>query len=143
MCIRDRRIVGANQTAEWGYPTFNAWVANTEFAAAHKDELVAFAKTMDAANQAYLADPAAWTADNASVKAIASLTGATAEQIPEVLTGYTFIPLKDQLSEKWLGSAAAKMKATAEFLKTAGRIDTVADDYSAFVNTSIAEAAVQ
>ena len=45
-------------------------------------------------------------------------------QIPEVLTGYTFIPLKDQLSEKWLGSAAAKMKATAEFLKTAGRIDT-------------------
>ena len=138
-----KRIVGANETAEWGYPTFNAWVANTEFAASHKDELVAFAKTMDAANQAYLADPAAWTADNDSVKAIAAVTGATAEQIPEILTGYTFIPLKDQLSDKWLGGAAAKMKATADFLKAAGRIDTVAGDYSAFVHTSIAEAAIQ
>ena len=33
------------------------------------------------------------------------------------------------------------MKATADFLKAAGRIDTAADDYGAFVNTSIAEAA--
>ena len=137
------RIVGANQTAEWGYPTFNAWVANTEFATAHKAELVAFAKAMDAANMAYLKDPTAWTADNESVKAIANLTGAAPDQVPEIMTGYTFIPLKDQISDKWLGNAAAVMKATAEFLKTAGRIDNVADDYSRFVNTSIAEEALK
>lgn len=132
------RIIGADQTAEWGYPTFNAWVVNTEFAAAHKDEMVAFAKEMDAANQAYLADPAAWTADNESVKAIADLTGAGADQIPEILKGYTFVPLADQNGDAWLGNAANIMKSTAEFLKSAGRIDTVADDYSAFVNTEIA-----
>lgn len=132
------RIIGADQTAEWGYPTFNAWVVNSEFAAAHKDEMVAFAKEMDAANQAYLADPAAWTADNESVKAIADLTGAGADQIPEILKGYTFVPLADQNGDAWLGNAANIMKSTAEFLKSAGRIDTVADDYSAFVNTEIA-----
>lgn len=137
------RIVSANQTAEWGYPTFNAWVVNSEFAAAHKDEMVAFAKTMDAANQAYLADPAAWTADNASVKAIADITGAGADQIPEILKGYTFVPLADQLGDTWLGNAANIMKSTAEFLKAAGRIDTVADDYSTFVNTEIAAEAVK
>ena len=137
------RIVGADKTAEWGYPTFNGWVANTEFAAAHHDELVAFAKVMNEANMAYLNDKAGWTADNDSVKAIAAVTGATAEQIPEILTGYTFIPLADQLSPQWPGNSAAAMKATAEFLKAAGRIDTVADDYSGFVNTSIAEDALK
>lgn len=137
------RIVGANQVAEWGYPTFNAWVVNTEFAAANKDAMVAFAKAMDAANQAYLADPAAWTADNASVKAIADLTGAGADQIPEILKGYTFVPLADQIGDTWLGNAANVMKSTAEFLKSAGRIDTVVDDYSAFVNTEIAAQAIK
>lgn len=132
------RIVGGNQTAEWGYPTFNAWVVDSEFAATHKDEMVAFAKTMNAANQAYLADPAAWTADNASVKAIADLTGAGADQIPEILKGYIFVPLADQVGDKWLGNAANIMKSTADFLKSAGRIDTVKEDYSAFVNTEIA-----
>lgn len=137
------RIVGADQTADWGYPTFNAWVVNTEFAASHKDQLVAFAKAVDQINMAYLNDKAGWTADNANVKAIAAATGAEAAQVPDVLTGYTFVPLKDQLSDKWLGGAAKSMKATAEFLKGAGRIDTVADDYSGFVDTSILEAAVK
>jgi taurine transport system substrate-binding protein len=137
------RIVGANQTAEWGYPTFNAWVVNTEFAAENLTAMAEFAKVMDAANQAYLADPAAWTADNASVMAIADLTGAGADQIPEILKGYTFIPLADQVGDTWLGNAASVMKSTAEFLKTAGRIDAVADDYSPFVNTAIAAEALK
>ncbi|SNR61969.1 ABC transporter substrate-binding protein [Paracoccus sediminis] len=137
------RIVGADETAEWGYPTFNAWVVNTEFAAQNRDQVVAFAKVMDQANQAYLTDPAAWTADNESVRAIAEVTGAPADQIPEILRGYTFIPLADQVGETWLGNAANIMKSKAEFLQSAGRIDTVADDYSAFVNTDIAAEAVK
>jgi len=137
------RILGANQTAEWGYPTFNAWVVDAEFAAANKEQMVAFAKVMNEANMAYVADPAAWTADNASVKAIAEVTGAGADQIPEILRGYTFVPLADQLGETWLGNAANVMKSTAEFLKAAGRIDTVAEDYSAFVNTEIAAEAAK
>lgn len=134
-------ILGADQTAAWGYPTFDGWVVNTEFAAANPDAMVAFAKTMNEANMAYLADPAAWTADSAPVKTIAEVTGADPAQVPNILKGFTFIPLSDQLSATWLGGAAATMKTTADFLVKAGRIDGAADDYSAFVTTTIAEAA--
>lgn len=134
-------IVGADQTAEWGFPTFDGWVVNTEFAAANADAMVAFAKTMNEANMAYLADPAAWTADSDPVKKIAEMTGADPAQVPGILKGFTFIPLADQLGDAWLGGAAANMKTTADFLVNAGRIDAAGDDYSGFVNTAIAEAA--
>ncbi len=134
-------IVGADQTAAWGFPTFDGWVVNSEFAAANADAMVAFAKTMNEANAAYLADPAAWTADSAPVLKIAEVTGAAADQVPSILKGFTFIPLADQLAPNWLGGAAANMKTTADFLVTAGRIDAAIEDYSPFVNTAIAEAA--
>lgn len=134
-------IVGADQTAKWGYPTFDGWVVNTEFAAANADKMAAFAKVMNEANQAYLSNPDAWTADSAEVKTIAEVTGADPAQVPDILKGFTFIPLADQLGDAWLGGAVANMKTTADFLVKAGRIDAAIDDYSAYVNTSIAEAA--
>lgn len=134
-------IVGADQTAAWGFPTFDGWVVNKEFAAANADAMVAFAKTMNEANMAYLADPAAWTADSDPVKKIAEVTGAAADQVPGILKGFTFIPLADQLGPTWLGGAGANMKTTADFLVKAGRIDAAVEDYSGFVNTAIAEAA--
>lgn len=137
------RLLGAGDAAEWGYPTFNAWVADTEFAAENAEALAAFAGAMDAANQAYLDDPAAWTAESEPVLAIANLTGAEPDQIPVILEGFSFVPLSEQLSGPWLTDAATIMQSTAEFLKAAGRIDSTADDYSAFVNTDIAETAVK
>jgi taurine transport system substrate-binding protein len=134
-------IVGADQTAAWGFPTFDGWVVNSEFAAANADAMVAFAKTMNEANMAYLADPAAWTADSDPVKKIAEMTGADPAQVPNILKGFTFIPLADQMNDTWLGGAAANMKTTADFLVKAGRIDAAVDDYAGFVNTAIAEAA--
>lgn len=134
-------IVGADQTAAWGFPTFDGWVVNAEFAAANPDQMVAFARTMNEANMAYLADPAAWTADSAPVMKIAEVTGAAADQVPSILKGFTFIPLADQLAPNWLGGAAANMKTTADFLVKAGRIDAAVEDYAPFVTTAIAEAA--
>ncbi|MDQ0333242.1 taurine ABC transporter substrate-binding protein [Mesorhizobium hungaricum] len=138
-----KRIVSAKDTAEWGYPTFNAWTVNSDFLASHEKEVVAFAKAMNAANMAYLKDPAAWTPENEKVKQIASVTGATAEQIPDILKGYTFIPLQEQVTAKWLGNAPMALKATADFLKSAGRIDATADDYSKFVTSTIAQEAAK
>lgn len=136
-------IVGADQTAAWGYPTFDGWVVNRAFADANADAMVAFAKVMNEANMAYLADPAAWTADSAAVKTIAEVTGAAPDQVPGILKGFTFIPLADQMGPTWLGGAAANMKTTADFLVKAGRIDAAVDDYAGFVGTAIAEAAAK
>ncbi len=135
------RIIGADVIAGWGYPTFDAWVVNPDFAAANADSLAAFAKVFDEANAAYLADPSAWTPDSDAVKKLVEMTGAAADQVPGILKGFVFVPLKDQTSAALLGSAPTILKDTAEFLKAAGRIDSVADDYSSFVNLSVIEAA--
>ncbi|TFF17849.1 taurine ABC transporter substrate-binding protein [Jiella endophytica] len=136
------RLVGADKTAEWGYPTFDAWVVNKDFAESHKEAMIAFTKTMAEANGDYLADPSKWTADSEPVKTIAERTGAAPDQVPAVLAGYTFLPLKEQIDSGWLGEkGAAAVKSTAEFLQSAGRIDGAADDYSASVTEEYAKAA--
>lgn len=136
-------VIGADQTAEWGFPTYDGWVVNKAFAEANTDKVVAFLKAVDKVNGMYLANPSAWTADSAEVKALASATGADPAQVPGILEGFTFLPIADQTGEAWLGSAAPKIKVTAEFLKGAGRIDATLDDYSGFVNPAYAAAAAQ
>ncbi|MBK6465820.1 MAG: ABC transporter substrate-binding protein [Rhodobacter sp.] len=134
-------IIGADQTAAWGFPTFDGWVVNREYGEANADKIVAFLKAVDGVNAAYLADPAAWTVDSAEVQALAAATGADPAQVPVIMEGFTFLPMSVQVEATWLGGAAATVKGTADFLKAAGRIDTVGDDYSGFVNSSYAEAA--
>ncbi|MGL4320887.1 MAG: ABC transporter substrate-binding protein [Paracoccaceae bacterium] len=136
-------IIGADEVAGWGFPTYDGWVANTAWAQENKDAVVAFLKEIDKVNAAYLADPAAWTAESAEVQAIAAATGADPAQVPDILKGFTFLPMAEQTSATWLGGAAPILKSTADFLKAAGRIDTVVDDYSAFVNPEFAAAASQ
>ena len=135
-------LVGADETAEWGFPTFDGWVVNAEFAKENKEAVAAFIRTVNDANMAYLQDPSAWTADSEPVKTIADYTGADPAQVPQILEGYTFMPISEQVAPEWLGGGLADaMKATAKFLKDAGRIDSVADDYSPFVTDEYAKAA--
>ncbi len=136
-------VIGADKVASWGFPTYDGWVVNGAWGKAHKAEVVAFLKEIDKVNKSYLANPAAWTADSAEVKALAAATGADAAQVPDILKGFTFLPMSDQISATWLGGAAPIIKSTAEFLKSAGRIDTVAADYSAFVNPEFATEAAK
>ena len=136
-------ILGADKVAEWGFPTFDGWVVGTEFGQAHKAEVVAFLKEVDKVNAAYLANPDAWNVDSPEVKALAAATGADPAQVPVILKGFTFLPLSVQITDTWLGGAAKTVKGTADFLKAAGRIDTVGDDYSAFVNPEFAIEAVK
>ena len=136
-------VIGADEVAAWGFPTYDGWVVNGAWGQAHKAEVVAFLKEIDKVNKSYLADPAAWTADSAEVKALAAATGADPAQVPDILKGFTFLPMADQISETWLGGAAPKIKSTADFLKTAGRIDATLDDYTKFVNPEFAAEAAK
>ncbi len=137
------RMIDAGTIATWGFPTFDGWVVDRAFAAENPDFMTGFIQTMAAANQAYLDDPSAWTAESAPVQSIAAATGAAAEQVPQILDGFVFLPLEDQVSETWLGGTAPQaMKATAEFLQAAGRIDSARDDYGPFVNVDLANGAL-
>jgi len=139
-----KRLVGADQVAEWGYPTFNVWVVNKKFGAANKASLIAFMKAVDVVNLDYLKNKAAWTADSAKVKSIAVQTGADPKDVPVTLEGYKFLTLAEQLEPAWMGGGISKaVKVTAAFLKSAGRIDRVIDDYSKSVNIDYLKAAVR
>jgi len=130
------RLVGADEVAAWGYPTFNAWVVNPAFAQSQKLSLIALMRAVDEANRDYLQDPAAWHTGSDNVKAIAAATGADTSQVPELLTGYVFLPLAVQGQKEWLGGELAKnIKTTAEFLKSAGRLGQTIDDYASVITT--------
>lgn len=138
---KGKLLVGADQVADWGYPTFDAWVVDKAFAAKNAAGLAGFAKVVEEANQSYLANPASYTASSAPVKAIAEATGATPDQVPTILEGYRFLSLAQQA--EFLAKAPAVMRITADFLKQAGRIDRVTADYAPFVNTTVIKQAAQ
>lgn len=134
------RLAGSDEVATWGYPTFNGWVVNTRFAAENAAELSAFIETMNEANMAFMNNQEAWTLDSTPVQAIAARTGAQPDQVLASLEGFEFLPAEEQAS--WLIDVAPKaLEDTAEFLKSVGRIDSVAEDYSQYVNPKFAKAA--
>lgn len=137
-----KQIIHAGEVT--GKPTYDGWVVNREFGAANPEFMTAFLKTLEAANAAYKANPAAWTADSAAIKEIAKNTGAPAAEVPAALTGYGFPTLAEMASEAWLGGSNQKnMLATAKFLAANKRIDAPLDDYSKFVNADYLKAAMK
>lgn len=68
------------------------------------------------------------------------LTGATPQEIPNVLAGSGFLSAADQI--KTLGQPTAKALAdTSAFLKEQGRIDEVLPDYAGYTTSKYVEAA--
>lgn len=132
----------AGDVGKAGYPTFNGWVVNTKFAAENRAGMIGFIKVMNEINAAYTKNKSLWSADSAPVKAIAARLGTTPKEIVADLEGATYPDGEEQLSAEWLGGGAAKaLKSTADFLKSAGRINTVADSYAKYVNADLAKTA--
>ena len=130
-----RRLTDAGEAAGWGYPTFDGWVVASDFAEENPDFLKAFVGVLEEVNAQYIDAPGSFSPESEAVQKIAAQTGAEADQVPGILEGFTFLTKADMASETWLGGAAPEaMRSTAQFLKDAGRIDSVADDYSTFVN---------
>lgn len=135
-------LADSADVAEWGGPTFDAWIVRKDFAEANPDVVTAFVKTTGDAYSAYLADPAAWSANSDAAKKIAELSGAKPEDVPALLKGYVFPSLEDQASEAFLGGGTTEaVAATAAFLVEQGRIPAALPDYAPYVTTKFVEAA--
>ena len=103
-----------------------------------------FVKVTADAYADYAKNGASWTASSPQVAAIAKLTGAKPDEIPELLKGNKFPLLADQLSEALLGGGSVEaLVATATFLKEQGRIDAVLTDYGPYVSRVPAEQAAK
>lgn len=135
-------IVDSAKVAEWGAPTFDAWIARSDFSEKNPDAVTGFVKVTGEAYADFLKDPAAWSASSEPAAKIAKLTGAKQDDVPLLLKGYVFPSLADQASEKFLGGATAKAIAqTSEFLKEQGKIDAVLPDYGKYVSAKYVSAA--
>jgi taurine transport system substrate-binding protein len=118
-----------------GEATFDGFVVNKEFAKANSSFLIDFVRILAAADQSYRANKDRWTADSPQVKAVADVTGANAQDVPEGIALYSFPTVEEQLSTRWLGGgidsgAAKSLASTAAFLKGQGAIQTLLSDYS-------------
>lgn len=127
-------VVDSAKVAEWGAPTFDAWIVRTDFAEKHPDAVRDFAKVTGKAYAAFLADPAAWSVSSPEAGKIANITGAKLDDVPLLLKGYVFPTLEQQASDSFLGGETVKaVAATSEFLKEQGKIDAVLPDYGKYV----------
>lgn len=136
-------VVDSAKVAEWGAPTFDAWIARSDFAAENPAAVTGFVKVTGDAYADFLKAPEAWNTSSKQAAKVAKLTGAKLEDVPLLLKGYVFPPLADQASDAYLGGATIKaITATSEFLKEQGKIDAVLPDYAKYVSAKyVAEAA--
>ncbi len=127
-------LVSSSQVAKWGAPTFDAWIARKDFAAANADVVTAFARTTTDAYAAYRQNPAAWAGSPENVRKIVALTGAKAGEVPDLLAGNHFPLPAEQASPQLLGGGTARAIAdTAAFLKEQGKLPAVLPDYGPYV----------
>lgn len=122
--------------ADWGGPTFDAWIVSKKFAEEHPDVVTAFVKVTGDATAAYRANPDAWNATSPEAEKIARLTGAKQDEVPTLLKGYIFPTLEEQAGEALLGGGTVKAVAdTSAFLLEQGKIPAALSDYKPYVST--------
>lgn len=136
-------LVSSAEVAKWGAPTFDAWIARKDFAAANPDVVRAFVRTTTDAYAAYRQAPAAWGGSAENVAKIVKLTGAKPAEIPELLAGNHFPLPAEQASPALLGGGTVKAIAeTAAFLKEQGKIPAVLPDYGQYVTVRFVKESV-
>lgn len=140
-------LVTSGDLGRWGQPTFDGLVAARRFSRSHPDFMVRFIQVLARTDAEYRNAPQTWTPESPQVQAIVQLVGGNPQDVPAVLASYDFPDLEAQKSCQWLGcgprgGAARALKATAEFLKTEGKISEVQPDYSAFINATWVENAL-
>jgi len=133
--------------AKTGDATFDAFVANTDWAQHNGDFLKALVKILAKYDADYRHDPAAWVGTTAKGQAVAAISGGKPEDVAESLALYGFPTVQEQISDTWLGGGknggvSKSLTATAEFLHQQNTIQSVLPDYSIGVNPAYAKAAL-
>jgi taurine transport system substrate-binding protein len=141
-------MITSGELSAKGKATFDGMVVMRDFAEKNPEFMAKFVRVLADADAEYRSNKAAWTGDSEPAKAIVSLVGGEATEVPGVLELYGFPTLEEQASPRWLGGGAdgggAKaLQFTAEFLKEQGKVDTVLPDYAKFVTPAYAEAAMK
>ncbi|MDO6563602.1 taurine ABC transporter substrate-binding protein [Amphritea sp. 1_MG-2023] len=141
-------LFSSGDLSRWGKATFDGLVINKSLGEEQPEFVAQMIKLIAAADDAYKAEKDGLTTESPLVQSIAKMTGGAAADVPGVLALYDFPSLTAQTGCAWLGcgaegGASKALQFTSEFLKQQGKVRTLADDYSVFVNPSFAEAAAK
>jgi taurine transport system substrate-binding protein len=137
-------LTSSAEVAQWGAPTFDAWIVRKDFAAKNPEFVAQFVKVTGQAYADYRKDPKAFASDAARLDKIVRLTGAAPADVPELLAGSKFPTLAEQASAGLLAGGTVKaLTDTARFLKEQGKVDKVLDDYRAYVTPRHVQAAAK
>ncbi|KAF3998908.1 taurine ABC transporter substrate-binding protein [Glaciimonas immobilis] len=141
-------LVTSGELSKKGKATFDGMAVDRKWGEANADFMARFVKIAAAADAAYRSSPDSWTIDSKEVQANVKLTGAEPKNVAASVALYAYPDIQEQASSVWLGGGAnggvAKaLLATAEFLKGEGKIDTLDKDYSRYVTSRYADAAMK
>lgn len=137
-------LITAGEIGEAGFPTFNGWVANKKFAKNNRAGIIAFIKTMNEINKNYTQNKQDWDVDSSNIAAVALSVGSTPQNAKLALDGALYLDADAQITRQWMGGGVVDtLGATAEFLKSAGRISTTQRSYAEFVNADFAQSAAK
>ncbi len=135
-------LTDAGQTAQWGFPTFEVWVARKDYANQHPEILTKYSQVILNSFADYAQDPQRYTAKSPEVSKIARLVGADPQSVPELLAGCKYPTKNDQLSSNFLnGGMAEATRTTAQFLFEQKRISGVLSDYNQYFSANYVELA--
>jgi taurine transport system substrate-binding protein len=125
-----RLMVGSDQVAAWGAPTFDVWVTRKDFAHANPASVAGFVSATIAAQDRYRRDGSAWTATSPQADEIAALTGVQPRDVPGLLASNDYPTAAEQGSDALLGGGlASDLASTANFLRAQGKVDRVLPTY--------------
>jgi taurine transport system substrate-binding protein len=141
-------MIASGELNRRGKVIFDGVAVDQKWGEANAEFMARFVKVAADSDSAYRNNPQAWTPDSGPVKANVRLLGADAQEVGPGVALYRYPTLAEQASPTWLGGgsnggAAKAMRATADFLKERGSIDTVLNDYGNCVTSKYAEAAMK
>jgi taurine transport system substrate-binding protein len=137
-------LLTSGNLSNWGKATFDAMVARKGFTEENPEFACQWVKMVAAADADYRSNPNDYGPGTDKAKGIAAAVSGQEEQVGGVLALYDYPTLEEQVSGTWLGGGVANaLKATSEFLKDQGKIDTVMDSYEDASNPTFAKMAME
>ena len=135
-------LVGSDEVARWGAPTYEAWVVRRDFARTNPRVVAAFVQASLDATRQWQATRTTLTAQSPAVRAVAAITGASPDDIPRQLAANDYPDASAQAGPALLGGGLARdLAATAGFLKGEGKVDRVLVDYRPWIDARWVRAA--
>lgn len=141
-------LVTSGELGTKGKITYDGMAVDRKWAESNPEFMARFVKVLADADADYRKNPKAWTADSPQAKANVKMIGGEPADVLETVMEYEYPSLAEQLTPAWLGGGANSragkaLKDTADFHKAGGRLDSVYPDYTRFVTTRYAEAAMK